>query len=124
MKHKIPFILIAVALCATVLTIPTPSPTDAPSEGALSGLRVTVDPATGRIANDGTSKVADVSGPNLFTTSGEDLEVIPSPVEGGGIMIDLQGRFMNAHIATVDESGERSVECIEQAPASTLATDE
>jgi hypothetical protein len=47
-----------------------------------------------------------------FSTSHEGLVARPSPTPGGGVYLDLQGRFQNAATATVNDSGEVEIECL------------
>lgn len=44
-----------------------------------------------------------------FSTSSEGLRAVPSQVEGGGIMIDLQGRFLSSATATMDPNEQIAV---------------
>jgi hypothetical protein len=46
-----------------------------------------------------------------FSSSHEGLESRPSPTPGGGVALDLQGRFQNAATATVNDSGEVEIHC-------------
>ena len=48
----------------------------------------------------------------VYNTSTEGLEIEPSPTPGGGLMMDLQGRFQNAATATVADSDSVVVECL------------
>lgn len=48
----------------------------------------------------------------LVSTSGEGLKIVPSPVEGGGVMVDLRGRFQHAAIAAPGENGTPIVTCV------------
>ena len=70
--------------------------------------------AAGLIATTGDADKADTALPDRpeFSTSGEGLEVEPSPVPGGGVMIDLQGRFQHAATAAVLDSDSVVVECL------------
>jgi hypothetical protein len=70
--------------------------------------------AAGLIATTGDPDKADTTLPDRpeFSTSGEGLEVEPSPVPGGGVMIDLQGRFQHAATAAVLDSDSVVVECL------------
>jgi hypothetical protein len=63
--------------------------------------------AAGFVVGDPGAKAAEPA----LSTSTEGLEAVPSPVPGGGMMIDLQGRFQNAATATVDDSGQATVDC-------------
>jgi hypothetical protein len=52
--------------------------------------------------------VKDINDP--FSTSSEGLQQVPAPV-GGGVMVDLQGRFQQTVKATIDDSGKVTVGC-------------
>ena len=48
----------------------------------------------------------------VINTSQEGLTEKPSPVAGGGTMINLQGRFESAATATYDQNGKLHVPCL------------
>lgn len=68
----------------------------------------------GLVATTGDSDKTDLAVPASpeLSTSGEGLVVEPSPVPGGGQMIDLQGRFQHAATATVAGPDSVIVECL------------
>jgi hypothetical protein len=81
---------------------------DAGVLASASAQKAYVDPDTGELiprpvggeaAEEESAKISDPGSLN------DTLEVEPSPVEGGGIMIDLKGRFQNPIKATVDDHG-------------------
>ena len=45
-----------------------------------------------------------------LSTSAEGLEVVPSPVPGGGVMIDLKGRFRSELTATLGPDGKVEIQ--------------
>ena len=47
-----------------------------------------------------------------LSTSSEGLVEEKSPVKGGGVMVNLQGRFQNAMTLTVDQDGNVATPCI------------
>jgi len=58
---------------------------------------------------------------SVFSTSSEGLVVEKSRVAGGGIMVNLQGRFQNAMTMSVDSNGHTTSACVPAArqPAGT-----
>jgi hypothetical protein len=76
------------------------------------GMRVYIDPVTGEFVNGPVEK-SPVDLPeqlkSALSTSAEGLKVEPAP--GGGIMVNLQGRFQHASIATIDAQGNVTSEC-------------
>ncbi len=71
-----------------------------------AGQWINVDPRTGaRVA----PSVAIVPGP-AFSTSHAGLVEETAP--GGGVMINLQGRFRSAATATVGTDGKATVDCV------------
>ncbi|MFO7610572.1 MAG: hypothetical protein R6X35_15525, partial [Candidatus Krumholzibacteriia bacterium] len=76
----------------------------APAPGTSGFLATTGDPddpaAAKGLAGDATA------------TSGEGLVSEPSPVPGGGVMMDLQGRFRSTATAALADSDSVVVECL------------
>ncbi len=76
-----------------------------------AGMRAYFDPKTGTIGppppDQSNSPSTAVQHP--YRSAGEGLVVVPAP--GGGQMIDLQGRFQNAIIATLKPDGTVETEC-------------
>ena len=58
-------------------------------------MRIYRDPGTGELGDPPAEAPAQVSLPpaDALSTSSEGLVETPSPVPGGGVMIDLRGRF-------------------------------
>lgn len=48
---------------------------------------------------------------SAFSTSTQGLQETPSPVQGGGILLDLKGRFQNAMTITIEAGGQFSSSC-------------
>jgi hypothetical protein len=46
---------------------------------------------------------------NALSTSHLGLVQVPSPVRGGGVIVDLQGRFRAPLLATVGEGGQVAI---------------
>lgn len=69
-----------------------------------SGFRAYVDPETGQLIEPPEEAPAEPTAPAL-STSDEGLVAVPSPVPGGGNMVNLQGRFRSPLTATVGADG-------------------
>ena len=72
-------------------------------------MKVYVDPQTGAIRQDPTPGLVPLQlSPqerNALSTSHRGLVEVPSLVPGGGVELDLQGRFQIPLIGTVDPDG-------------------
>lgn len=83
------------------------------------GMKVYIDPKTGALLNEpapGTQPLElSPHEQNSRSTSHEGLVEVPSPVPGGGVGLNLQGRFMSPMIATVGPDGKVRVEHMEEA---------
>lgn len=80
--------------------------------GKSAALRVYLDPVTGEFITppEGEVSAAEMLTPRAaFSTSHDDLVEVPSPVTGGGTMIDLKGRFRSPLTATIDGSGQINI---------------
>jgi len=80
-----------------------------PTPSGTAGWKVYVDPQTG-VIRDGPAPgtVPPPSSPqeqNASSTSSEGLVQVPSPVPGGGVGMDLQGRFQSRLIGTIGADG-------------------
>jgi len=94
----------------------TQAPTQAGAQAmAAQGLILNLDPATGAIIDHpaaGTSKLVIPSElANHLSTSDEDLVERPNPSGGKGMYVNLEGRYQNAIVATVDANGTLSSPC-------------
>jgi hypothetical protein len=80
-------------------------------EGA-AGMRIYLDPETGEPRDPPTEAMDQVSLPpdDALSTSSEGLVETPSPVPGGGVKLDLQGRFRSPLIATQDAEGKVTIQ--------------
>lgn len=101
-------IVAGMLICAVPrLAVADPAAAPAPASGA--GSRIKIDPQTGKripVPSDGVALPADPA----FSTSHSGLVEQPAP--GGGMMVDLQGRFRSAATATVGPDGTAHVDCI------------
>ena len=106
--------------CASSGVFPASSPSETslttagPPSSAHAGVRVYKDPRTGEFtqpSSTDTSTTASVA--RSFSRSHEGLaEVLNTEVLGGGVKMDLQGRFRSHFIATKDADGKLSVRCV------------
>ena len=113
-------IVIAVGVCvltSPVVTFAEPGSAPATKAGASAdaaapgraGSWIHVDPQTGkRVARPAVS--AAIAADPAFSTSHQGLVEQPAP--GGGMMLNLQGRFRSAATATVGADGKAHVECV------------
>jgi hypothetical protein len=96
--------------------VPEPAPA-----AAAPGMVVHFDPATGRIVETPTPEhikdLAALLAP-VVNMSDEGLQAEASQVPGGGMVINLQGRFQNTSVAVVDDNGDLTAPCLPGAPAS------
>ena len=74
-----------------------------------AGSWIHVDPQTGKRVARPAASVAIAADP-AFSTSHQGLVEQPAP--GGGMMLNLQGRFRSAATATVGVDGKAHVECV------------
>ena len=80
--------------------------------GESATLRVYIDPETGEYITPPQGKVSTaekLETRTAFSTSHDDLVEVPSPVPGGGTMIDLKGRFRSPLTATIDSNGKINI---------------
>ncbi|MEE4113191.1 MAG: hypothetical protein V2I40_10280 [Desulfobacteraceae bacterium] len=79
--------------------------------------RATIDPQTGKLVNPpvpGTPAASESLESSAFSTSTEAMEEMSSPVPGGGVMIDLKGRFKIPVRAIVEGNGNTTVEHVDR----------
>ncbi len=78
-----------------------------------AGMILNVDPATGQIVDHpvpgSVSLVLDQDLANDVSTSSEGLQAVHT---GHGTMVDLQGRFNNMSVATIDANGKLVAPCV------------
>lgn len=104
-------LLAAVALACAV---PSSVLADPPTEPAApaAGSWINVDPQTGkRIPVPSSGEGVQLPADPAFSTSHSGLVEQPAP--GGGIMVDLQGRFRSAATASVGPDGTVHLDCVE-----------
>jgi hypothetical protein len=88
---------------------------------ASAGMILSIDPATGKFRTAPAQATADLQAilGDAISTSSEGLVEEKSRVQGGGTMVNLQGRFQNAMTMAIDANGNVSAPCITGTPAET-----
>ena len=84
-----------------------------------AGYFVHIDPVTGKPTAPTPGTVAvplDARTRYALSTSFAGLQRTPSPVPGGGYMINLQGRFQHGHVAIKDKRSGVLVPCLSGIP--------
>ena len=109
---------IAIAIATTFLVSARPAAADdanAPTSDApdaapgRAGQRIHIDPQTGKRVPAPAGSVAIPADPAFSTSHGGLVE---EPAPGGGVMIDLQGRFRSAATAAVGADGKADLDCV------------
>jgi hypothetical protein len=84
------------------------------------GQTVYIDPNTGEVLSapaPGTQPLRlSPAERNALSTSHQGLVQVPSAIPGGGVKLDLQGRFQSPFIAIVAADGTASVNHLEELP--------
>ena len=86
-----------------------------------AAMRVYRDPDTGQIGEPPAgAPPTEVPGRlrDALSTSSEGLVETTSPTPGGGVMVDLKGRFLSPLIATRDADGKLSIQHLHEVPGS------
>ena len=102
-------LLAAGALLAATPRAALADPAPDAGAAAAAGSWINVDPATGKRIPVPSGVIALPADP-AFSTSHSGLVERPAP--GGGVMVDLQGRFRSAATATVGPDGKAHVDCV------------
>jgi hypothetical protein len=93
----------------------------AQSGGTGAAMTVYIDPQTGAILSQPppghTPLALDAATQAAMSTSDKGLVQVPSPVPGGGVMIDLQGRFQSPFVVVLDETGTPKTHHLNESPA-------
>ncbi len=85
----------------------------APAPVRAAGMRVYKDPQTGEITGTPPATSPTTAMERPLSRSDEGLVAVPNTaVPGGGVKVDLQGRFRSHFIATKDDEGNVSVRCV------------
>ena len=90
--------------------------------GGTSGMTIHIDPQTGAILNEPAPGTVPLQLTpeiqNAFSTSDTGLVEVPSAVPGGGVKVDLQGRFQSPVFATIDANGKVKILHLHEMPES------
>jgi hypothetical protein len=107
---------------AAELGVPPPTSLGSPSAripAGATGMKIYIDPQTGQLTTEPAGAVPLQLSPaeaNALSTSHQGLVESLSPVPGGGVIVDLQGRFQNPIFATVDANGKVTIQHLERRP--------
>lgn len=109
-------ILPAIALLGIVHDTRTPATaTTVMATSSSQGLILNIDPATGAIIDHPAAGATRLAVPaalaSQLSTSDEGLIEQPNPSGRKGTYVNLQGRYQNAIVATVDSNGKLSTPC-------------
>jgi hypothetical protein len=87
---------------------------DVPPSNDVPGMKVYIDPQTGAFLSEPAPGAAPLelspAERNVLSTSHQGLVEAPSSVPGGGVKLDLQGRFQSPLTATVTPGGKPTIE--------------
>ena len=85
-----------------------------------SGMTIYIDPETGAFLKEPAPGHEPLQLTpqlqNALSTSDSGLVEVPSPVPGGGVMIDLQGRFQSPLVGTIDANGKVKMQHLNETP--------
>ena len=91
-----------------------------PADGDASGLMIYVDPHTGAILKGLAPGTVPLQlSPelrNALSTSHDGLVEVPSPLPGGGVKLDLRGRFQSPLFVTIDATGNAKILHLHEIP--------
>lgn len=91
------------------------------TEGA-SGMTIHIDPRTGAILKEPVPGTVPLKLTpqlkNALSKSHEGLVETPSSVPGGGVKVDLQGRFQSPLVVTIDADGKVKLQHLDELPDS------
>ena len=93
-----------------------------PGAAPQGGMIIYIDPQTGAVRQDPAPGTVPLQlSPqerNAFGTSHEGLVQAPSAQPGGGVKLDLQGRFQSPLIGTIDGDGQLKTQHLGDTPGS------
>jgi hypothetical protein len=90
--------------------------------GSTSGLIIHIDPQTGAILKGPAPGAVPLqlspAVQSALSTSHQGLAEVPSPFHGGGVKVDLQGRFRSPSFAMIDSNGNLRILHLDEIPGS------
>ena len=90
--------------------------------GGASGMMIYIDPQTGAILKEPAPGTVPLQLTpelqNALSTSHQGLVETPSSVPGGGVKVDLQGRFQSPLVVTIDADGKVKMQHLDETPES------
>jgi hypothetical protein len=102
-------------------SVPQPVAEKPAAEGS-SGMIIHIDPQTGEFRKEPAPGTVPLqlspAERNSFSTSHQGLVEAPSSVPGGGVKVDLQGRFQSPLIVTIDPDGKVKMHHLGEPPES------
>lgn len=114
-KFRVLSMLAAFVLLGLSLDARTPATTVQPVAPQPAGMTIHIDPATGAIleapASGATRLEVPASLSESWSTSHDGLMQQPNPSGGKGVYVNLQGRFQNGSVATIDANGALNAPC-------------
>jgi hypothetical protein len=107
--------LLAAGACVAV-----PAPPVFSAEGDAPGLMIYIDPQTGAILKEPSPGTVPLQLTpqlqNAFSTTHHGLAEVLISAPGGGVKVDLQGRFQSPLFATVDANGKTKIQHLHELP--------
>jgi hypothetical protein len=90
--------------------------------GGAHGMMIYIDPKTGALLKEPAPGTVPLQlSPqlqNALSTSHQGLVETPSSMPGGGVKVDLQGRFQSPLFVTIDAKGKVKMQHLDEAPES------
>jgi len=99
---------------------PPPAETPHAVPETAPGMTIYIDPQTGAILRQPAPGTVPLQLTpqlqNALSTSHQGLLETPGPVSGGGVKVDLQGRFRSPLFVTIDANGKVKMRHLDEAP--------
>jgi len=121
MSAKITILASLLVVSGLALAAHAGEPLPAPAAGAAPaapGMTIHIDPKTGAIVDEPAPGTVPLPLTpqlrNALSTSHQGLVEEVSPVPGGGVKLDLQGRFHNPLAVTIDGEGKVRMQHLHQ----------
>ena len=100
--------------------VPGERPPDAVPSGGAPGMMIHIDPKTGALLKEPAPGTVPLpltpQLQNALSTSPQGLGETPSAVAGGGVKVDLQGRFQSPLVVTIDAHGTVLMRHLDETP--------